>query len=162
MDKVKQLVEDYQRRLKTVTAELELGGNDLTINRLGTKASCYRTFIAELERSGEWTSATENKEIPNDAHSFEVFSIKDCADSPTGKQAFIGFKLDNGNFQFIGVPFIAPDDKTLPMDVMDYLALSGALLFDMIPDNKVAETIARLKKWNDALLDKYEIVVKPE
>jgi len=47
----------------------------------------------------------ESKLIPNDAHSFEVFAIKDSKDSPTGKQAFIGFKLDNGNFHFIGVPF---------------------------------------------------------
>jgi hypothetical protein len=47
---MKDLIEDYERRLKTVNAELKKGGNDLTINRLGTKASCYRTFIAELKR----------------------------------------------------------------------------------------------------------------
>ena len=48
---MKQLIEDYERRLKTVMAELEKGGNDLTINRLGTKASCYRTFLTELNRA---------------------------------------------------------------------------------------------------------------
>ena len=48
------------------------------------------------------------KLIPDDAHSFEVFAIKECSDSPTGKQAFIGFKLSNGDFHFIGVPFTEP------------------------------------------------------
>jgi hypothetical protein len=43
--------------------------------------------------------------IPIDAHSFEVFAIKDCDESQTGKQAFIGFKISNGDFHFIGVPY---------------------------------------------------------
>ena len=47
---MKQLIGDYERRLKTVMVELEKGGNDLTINRLGTKASCYRTFLTELKK----------------------------------------------------------------------------------------------------------------
>ncbi len=56
----------------------------------------------------EYGSKVENQYIPNDAHSFEVFAIKDSEDSPTGRQAFIGFKLDNGNFHFIGVPYTEP------------------------------------------------------
>jgi hypothetical protein len=56
----------------------------------------------------EYGGKVENQHIPNDAHSFEVFAIKDSEDSPTGKQAFIGFKLDNGNFHFIGVPYTEP------------------------------------------------------
>jgi hypothetical protein len=56
----------------------------------------------------EYGNKVENQYIPNDAHSFEVFAIKDSEDSPTGKQAFIGFKLDNGNFHFIGVPYTEP------------------------------------------------------
>jgi|TARA_R110000824_G_scaffold394396_1_gene594170 hypothetical protein len=48
---MEQLIEDYGRRLKTVIEEIAKGGNDLTINRLGTKASCYRTFISELNRA---------------------------------------------------------------------------------------------------------------
>jgi hypothetical protein len=44
------LIEDYKRRLKTIIEEIAKGGNDLTINRLGTKASCYRTFISELNQ----------------------------------------------------------------------------------------------------------------
>jgi hypothetical protein len=47
---MKQLITDYKLKLKTVMEEITKGGNDLTINRLGTKASCYRTFIAELNR----------------------------------------------------------------------------------------------------------------
>ena len=50
--------------------------------------------------------------IPKDAHSFEVFAIKDSKDSPTGKEAFIGFKLSNGDFHFISVPFTEPPKKT--------------------------------------------------
>jgi len=56
----------------------------------------------------EYGSKVENQYIPNDAHSFEVFAIKDSKDSPTGKQAYIGFKLDNENFHFIGVTYTEP------------------------------------------------------
>ena len=48
---MKQQIEDYERRLNNVMFLLEKGGNDLTINRLGTKASCYRTFLTELNRA---------------------------------------------------------------------------------------------------------------
>ncbi len=37
-------------------------------------------------------------EIPRQAHSLEVFHIKN-------NEAFIGFKLPNGNFSFIQVPY---------------------------------------------------------
>jgi len=59
-------------------------------------------FVELLVKYG---NKIKNKYIPNDAHSFEVFAIKDSEDSPTGKQAFIGYKIDNGNFHFIGVPY---------------------------------------------------------
>lgn len=48
---------------------------------------------------------TNNNTIPSDAHSLEVFAIKDSEDSPSGKQAFIGFKLSNGDFHYIQVPY---------------------------------------------------------
>jgi len=77
-----------------------------------------KSFIDRLEGISdfvelltEYGSKVENKYIPNDAHSFEVFSIKDCEDSPSGKQAFIGFKLDNGNFNFTNVPYTEPNNK---------------------------------------------------
>lgn len=46
--------------------------------------------------------------FPLDAHSFEVFAIKPSEDSPTGKQVFIGYKLRNGDFHFVSVPFTEP------------------------------------------------------
>ena len=55
---MKQLKEDYERRLKTVMKEIAKGGNDLTINRLGTKASCYRTFLTELDRAINFTGSS--------------------------------------------------------------------------------------------------------
>lgn len=62
MEQIEQLIDDYKRRLKTVMTEIRKGGNDLTINRLSTKASCYRTFIVELERAKE----SLNKKLVND------------------------------------------------------------------------------------------------
>jgi hypothetical protein len=58
----------------------------------------------ELKTTRTMKTAVE-KLIPSDAHSFEVFAIKDCDESTTGKQAFIGFKISNGDFHFIGVPY---------------------------------------------------------
>lgn len=43
--------------------------------------------------------------IPRDAHSLEVFAIKDSENSYTGKEAYIGYKLANGDFHFISVPY---------------------------------------------------------
>ena len=53
------LLEDYRRKLKTIMVEIRKGGNDLTLNRLGTKASCYRTIIGELERQTKKQSPEE-------------------------------------------------------------------------------------------------------
>lgn len=77
-----------------------------------------RSFVDRLEGIPdfvdlltEYGNKVQNRYIPNDAHSFEVFAIKDSVDSPTGKQAFIGFKLDNGNFDFIIVSYTEPIKK---------------------------------------------------
>jgi hypothetical protein len=49
---MKQLIEDYERRLKTILIELKNCPLDIEKEtRLATKASCYRTFIAELNRA---------------------------------------------------------------------------------------------------------------
>jgi len=54
MGNVKELLEDYQRRLKTINAEIDNISNkndsNPTYARLCVKASCYRTFITELEK----------------------------------------------------------------------------------------------------------------
>ena len=51
---VKQLIEDYQRRVETINSELKKLSEDgidyEKHKRLNTKAGCYRTFISELER----------------------------------------------------------------------------------------------------------------
>lgn len=53
---MKELIDDYQRRLKTINEMIERlpkhmdGTEDVTTVRLTTKASCYRTFLSELER----------------------------------------------------------------------------------------------------------------
>lgn len=46
---MKEIIEIYEQRLKTVMTKLEKGGNDLAINSLGAKASCYRNFISEMK-----------------------------------------------------------------------------------------------------------------
>lgn len=50
MEPIEQLIEDYKRRIKTIKDEIAKGDNDITITRLGTKMSCYNTFVTELER----------------------------------------------------------------------------------------------------------------
>lgn len=49
---MKQLIEDYERRLKTAETMLERKNySSITqAERIKTKASCYRTFIAELKQ----------------------------------------------------------------------------------------------------------------
>ena len=49
---VELLIEDYQRRLNTVIEEIKplKLTEELKEERLRTKASCYRTFISELEK----------------------------------------------------------------------------------------------------------------
>lgn len=48
---MKQLIEDYQRRLQAVTEELKVCELDVEKEtRLQTKAICYMTFITELNR----------------------------------------------------------------------------------------------------------------
>lgn len=49
MEEIEKIIEDYQRRLKTLK---NLKGVDVIADtRLRTKESCYRTFINELERA---------------------------------------------------------------------------------------------------------------
>ena len=48
LEKIGQLIEDYQRRLATLK---HMKGLDMIADtRLRTKESCYRTFISELEK----------------------------------------------------------------------------------------------------------------
>ena len=75
---MKQLIEDYKRRLKTVEEMLSNFNNCGSMNdirkdeRLKTKAAEYRTFIAEMERAAqeEILDSTEDSvfewDLPND------------------------------------------------------------------------------------------------
>lgn len=50
-EQVDLLIDDYQRRIKTINHMIEKTCDVVTLLRLETKASCYRTFIVELERT---------------------------------------------------------------------------------------------------------------
>lgn len=52
---MEQLIEDYKRRLFTIQQMIEEDDqkNVIKTTRLQTKASCYRTFITELESTVE-------------------------------------------------------------------------------------------------------------
>jgi hypothetical protein len=55
--------------------------------------------------NGEPLATAHNEDqIPHNAHSLEVFHV---VDTPTGKQAYIGYKLENDDFHFITVPYRA-------------------------------------------------------
>jgi hypothetical protein len=63
---MKQLIEDYQRRLKNVKqmiADLKFKDDaNPDYIRLRTKESCYKTFIAEMERENSKTNSTSETE----------------------------------------------------------------------------------------------------
>lgn len=66
-------------------------------------------YMESYEIDGD--TLENNGIIPINAHSFEVFAIKDSNNSPTGKEAYIGYKIENGNFHFISVPYTEPENK---------------------------------------------------
>ena len=76
-----QIIDDYKRRFKTIKKEIGKGGNDITLTRLGTKASEYQTFILELEIVQSAISALESEEheliVPSEEEIDECFSLKD-------------------------------------------------------------------------------------
>ena len=71
---MKQLIEDYQRRLDTVVKMQEAFKSNGSINdtkkeeRLTTKASEYRTFIAELEREEKEVICLNKEEVTTFMH----------------------------------------------------------------------------------------------
>ena len=50
MQELDNLIEQYQRRLLTLKEEISKTANDVKLFRLEVKASCYRTFLGELEK----------------------------------------------------------------------------------------------------------------
>lgn len=43
--------------------------------------------------------------IPEGAYDLEVFAIKPCPEGKIGMEAFIGFKIVDGSFHYISVPY---------------------------------------------------------
>lgn len=80
----------------------------------------------------------DNQIFPSDAHSFEVFAIKDCEQSPTGKEAYIGCKLANGNFHFVSVPFTEPNPTY--KDTLETLKEKVRKAIDIIQELPIDET----------------------
>lgn len=50
MEEIDQLIEDYKRRLVSIKQLIKDNVGKMNCQRLEAKASCYRTFITELER----------------------------------------------------------------------------------------------------------------
>jgi hypothetical protein len=80
---MKQLLEDYQRRLKTINGELtrlvDEASDTATITRLIIKRGCYRTFISELERlvpSTPESTISKEEQLAIDKADFEKWRIE--------------------------------------------------------------------------------------
>lgn len=85
MNTIEQLIEDYKRRLSTITSEAEYPFK----NRLRIKASCYKTFIGELNKAmREWQSQQEQ---PTDEMQSAIQSMVDIAYIKTTKK-YINWK----------------------------------------------------------------------
>lgn len=63
----------------------------------------------QIKQAQQVSAVSGSLPLPIDAHSIEVFAIKDSENSPTGKEAFIGYKLKTGCFHFISVPYSGND-----------------------------------------------------
>jgi len=47
---MRELIEEYQAKIKEQMKLIKKGGNCIQLTVLGTELNCYRTFITELER----------------------------------------------------------------------------------------------------------------
>jgi hypothetical protein len=62
---MKQLIKDYEHRLKTAETMLEHKnyGSIEQAERIKTKASCYRTFLAELKKQCNIANVVNQREL---------------------------------------------------------------------------------------------------
>ena len=67
MRELELLIEDYERRLKTVNVEKEVYKGKMKYSRLEAKACCYRYFLVELRR------------VKSSDHDFCI--MRQCSDS---------------------------------------------------------------------------------
>jgi len=82
MTELQLVLEDYRRRLTTISAEIEKLGDialinpdDATYVRYTTKASCYRTVIAELEKITPPVCVDSNK---NEIVEFDLVDVQNA------------------------------------------------------------------------------------
>ncbi len=95
LQEINKILEDIN---KSVDVRLTISDDGVTLSAPKENKNKGMTFLDEaIELSAEKTS------IPTDATNVEVFHLdtKDNGD----KTAFIGFKISNGNFSFVEVPF---------------------------------------------------------
>jgi len=100
---------DFETEKEADNVRIKL--QDLGIN-VGLQNSPSISIKLEFSQANKFISKFINRIIPIDAHSFEVFAIKDSNDSPTGKEAYIGYKLENGNFEYVSVPYTEPKEQS--------------------------------------------------
>lgn len=50
IQELKNLIEQYQKRVKTLTKEIDLSTDGITSTRLTTKRAVYRTVLTDLEK----------------------------------------------------------------------------------------------------------------
>lgn len=89
---VETLIEDYKRRFKTIKKEIAKGGNDITLTRLGTKASEYQTFIAELGKLKELNSYPDLSEATEEQKESTIKAIVEMVSKPL-LSVFLAFGL---------------------------------------------------------------------
>jgi len=92
------------------SAYLQRLENKVALESMHGSALCtvQREDLIQLIQNYKALCPTTPPVIPAEAHSLEVFSLNACETSPSGKEAYIGFKLENGDFHFISVPYTGP------------------------------------------------------
>lgn len=96
--------------LKITMLHYSNGGKEETIDFIGKRLEKIVEELVYLGYlKGEVPPNEKMDDIPQDATNLEVFAIK--SDDSGRKWAYIGFKISNGNFHFITVPFTEPQSQ---------------------------------------------------
>jgi len=112
---MEQLIEDYKRRLNTLSQMILDSDNSLQTEVLRVKASCYRTFIYEMERLGGRLKAKDRH-----GRQFEVAGYQpldsDLIQKDKPKEGFVYVLLPDGRTGTY------PDDDILNWDQLSSLS----------------------------------------
>ena len=60
MNKMKELIEDYKRRLETINNMIDVERDEIALGRLKTKRGMIRSFIVDLERLHDQSNNAES------------------------------------------------------------------------------------------------------